>query len=456
MICALAVMWSQNPAFYLVGTCFLIISMSFDLVDGWFTNRYQLDSTLSHLADRVMDKLAYSMIFPLVAVGMMWRLKFTTADATRPELLHTILIVIVCVTVLIRDNFAHFIRFMATGSGPEIEAKAFARLRTMVALPVGALLYAYAFYIPDGPGWPIYQALGWLANIPLRMLFFIEIIFLVINFGSIAAHFRKYGTLCLDEICEEDETLRRKILSFFPNTLTIMNAIMGLMAVFFAYQARMREAYLFLIGAAIFDKLDGALARKLGLTEPLPSQPPAPGISVGAIMDDISDAVSFCVVPAWIFFIIASDSSDPVLRQLPVGLISIGYAAFGIARLIYFTLDRTPVPGYFKGMPTPAAALLVVAPILMFNQAIQEGSADLRMWGLICYGLFVIAAVMMNMYPLRYLHMGRYMDRHSWFGRINFILLLIAIFTPYFGHYAMTCMVLYMLSPIVTQKGASG
>ena len=38
-----------------------------------------------------------------------------------------------------------------------------------------------------------------------------------------------------------------------------------------------------------------------------------------------------------------------------------GYAALGIARLIYFTLDKDPIPGFFKGMPTPAAAMLAVA-----------------------------------------------------------------------------------------------
>ena len=54
-------------------------------------------------------------------------------------------------------------------------------------------------------------------------------------------------------------------LAFFPNALTVMNAMMGLLAVFFAYQGRIREAYFFLIGATMFDKLDGALARKLGL-----------------------------------------------------------------------------------------------------------------------------------------------------------------------------------------------
>ncbi len=114
----------------------------------------------------------------------------------------------------------------------------------------------------------LYFWISWLGNLPLKGLFVIEIIFLVINFGSIARYCRKYGAAFLDELCLGNEKLRRSILSTFPNGLTVMNAIMGLLSVWFANQGRVREAYLLLIGAAIFDKLDGAMARKLGLTEP--------------------------------------------------------------------------------------------------------------------------------------------------------------------------------------------
>jgi phosphatidylserine synthase len=298
----------------------------------------------------------------------------------------------------------------------------------------------------------IYIWISWLGNLPLRILFLIEIVFLIINFGSIAAYCRKYGAYCLDEICDEDERLRRNILSFFPNTLTIMNAMMGLLAVFFAYQDRIREAYLFLIGAAIFDKLDGALARKLGLTEPLPEQKRPHQISFGSIMDDIADAVSFCIVPAWIFYLSLGDVSDPVIQQLPVGLGAVLYTLMGIIRLIYFTLDRTPVPGFFKGMPTPAAALLVTAPLIMFNHAVQESSEWVSYWGVFCFGLMIFSGIMMNFYPLRYLHLGRFMDRHSWFGRLNMLLLVIFMFTPYLGYVALIYMLLYVLSPLITWR----
>ena len=273
------------------------------------------------------------------------------------------LVLFLAVTVLVRDNFAHFMRAVALRYDPELEYREFTRLRTIVAAPVGALLYAYAFYIPDGHSSQLYQWISQLGEAPLRTLFFIEIVFFIINFGSIAGYIRKYGTLCLNELCLGNDQLRRKILSFFPNALTVMNAMMGLLAVFFAYQDRLREASLFLIGAALFDKLDGAVARRLGLTEPLPGDAIRPnGVSVGAMLDDISDAVSFCIAPAWMFHFLISDIDDPMIQSLPYNWVAAAYALAGILRLVYFTLDKHPIPGFFKGMPTPAGALLVVAP----------------------------------------------------------------------------------------------
>ena len=452
MLCAFAVMWTRNPMLYTLGVMLLFISMCFDLIDGWLATRFQLHSTLAHLADRVMDKIVYSTIFPLVAVGAMWRLLFTSGAGTKAELLHSIFVLILCVTVLIRDNFAYFMRFFAMRSGPEPEVKEFTRLRTIVAAPVGTLLYAHAFFVTGGPDFKVYTWISQLGNLPLRVLFLIEIIFLIINFGSIAAHCRKYGTYFLDEICDEDERLRRNILSFFPNTLTIMNAMMGLLALLFAYQNRFREAYLCLIGAAIFDKLDGALARKLGLTEPLPDQERKRRVSFGGILDDVADAVSFCMVPAGIFYLSFTDTADPMIQQFPIGWVAILYAIMGIVRLIYFTFDRTPVPGFFKGMPTPAAALLVTAPLIMFNQAVAGASEWEHHWGIFCFGLMIVAAILMNFYPIRYLHLGRFMDKHFWFGRLNMILLIISIFTPYLGYVALTYMFLYVLSPLATRR----
>lgn len=451
MLCTIAVMWNRNPALYALGLLFLSTSMTFDLIDGWFAARFIPNSTLAHLADRIMDKIVYSIIFPLIAVGMMWRLLYIAHGFSRPELLHAIFVMLLCVIVLIRDNFAHFMRGFAIRKDQEPELRELTRIRTIVAAPLGALLYAYAFYIPVETPSAIYEYFSWPGSFPLRDLFIIEILFLIINLGSIAGYCRRYGAICLDELCMDNEVLRRRILSVFPNALTVMNAMMGLLAVFFAYQGRVREAYLILIGATVFDKLDGALARKLGLADSVPATG-SPKISLGGVMDDVADAVSFCIAPAWIFYISLSDISIFPLNPVLLFVIAITYTAAGISRLVYFTIDKHPIPGFFKGMPTPAAALFVAAPLIIFAQHASVGSPWTSILGYFCIFIMLLAAVIMNLYPLKYLHIGRFMDRQPWFGRINLLLILVFVFTPYFGFLVFTQLLLYVLSPLITWR----
>jgi phosphatidylserine synthase len=452
MMCAVAVMLNRSPNVFLAGTLLFFAAMVFDLMDGWFSARFGPEISFAELADKIMDRVVYSIIFPLVAVGSMWRLHYLIPDHSRLELVHAVFVLMLCVTVLIRDNFAHFMRGFAIRQAQEPELRELTRLRTAVAAPLGFLLYVHAFYIPvEGDVGFLYAGLTRLGGLSVRNLFVIEIVFLVINFGSIAFYCRKYGTYCLDALCVEDMALRRRILAAFPNALTVMNAMMGLLAVFFAYQNKMTEAYLLLIGAAVFDKLDGAMARKLGLTEPLPGAAPK-HITFGGIMDDVADAVSFCIAPAWIFYVCLSNHPAPEIRDLPVYIPALIYAFCGFARLAYFTLDRAPVPGFFKGLPTPAAALFVTAPLIVLAQTTSADSQWAVLLGYFCMGLMVFTAFLMNLYPVRYIHIGRFMDRNPWFTWTNLVLMVVFVFTPYFGYLVFCQMVLYLLSPLITWR----
>ena len=450
MICALAVMWTRDPAIYVLGVSLLLVSMTFDLIDGWFAARYRPQALLAPLADRIMDKLVYSIIFPVVAVGSMWRL--ISLQPSRAQLLHAIFVLMLCVTVLVRDNFAAFMRSFAMRQGTEPESIEFTRLRTIVAAPVSAILYAHAFYVPGGPATWVYDSISWMGTLSLRTLFFIEIVFLIINFGSIAAYCRKYGAVCLDELCFGDQVLRRRILSVLPNALTVMNAIMGLIGVFFAYQGRFREMYFMLIGAATFDKLDGAVARRLGLTEPLPDAVTQRKINVGNLMDDFADAISFCIAPAWIFYIAMTYYGFGRFDHLPVVWIAVIYAVAGVARLIYFTVDKNPIPGFFKGLPTPAAALLVLSTLVIYETVMAAYPQRALFWGYFSMAVIVFCVIIMNFYPVKYLHMGRAMSRNVWFGRITALVVVVFAFTPYMGHIALGFMILYVLSPLATWR----
>ncbi|MEJ2754581.1 MAG: hypothetical protein P8104_01785 [Gammaproteobacteria bacterium] len=236
-----------------------------------------------------------------------------------------------------------------------------------------------------------------------------------------------------------------------------MNGMMGLLAVFFAYKGRIQEAYLILIGATIFDKLDGALARKLGLTEPLPGS--TKHITAGSVMDDLADGLSFCIVPAWIFYITLSEVQNSWLNNI-IGPIAILYALLGITRLIVFLLDKNPIPGFFKGMPVPAAATTVTAPLIMLNQSLLDTPADLAtsgfdwvlFWSLFSVGLMILSTILMNSYNVRFIHLGRFMSRTPWFGRLTLGALIIMAFTPYIGYAALAYLFCYMVSPFVTWR----
>jgi phosphatidylserine synthase len=320
----------------------------------------------------------------------------------------------------------------------------------MVASPMAVLLYAYAFYQPT-VGWEaFYRWVDWVDKLPLRGWFVVESAFLVINIASMTLYLRKYGVLALDEICEDDERLRRRILAVVPNTLTLMNGLLGVTAIVFTSYGRVREAVFVLVGAAFFDRLDGMMARRLGLTDP-PTNGRG-GIPAGALLDDISDALSFGLAPAVMFYLLMTDVMPGQLSASLAILTAVVYTLAGFSRLTYFTLDKRPVPGFFKGLPIPAAALLVGAAMDVAYQMPGLFPASPRFWALGATAVLWLAAVAMNLFFIRYLHVGRLLGRRPLLLWSSVLLCLVAVFTPYFGLLLLTVSLLYVLSPVFTSR----
>jgi len=453
--CAVGLMFRPHPLIYISGLSLLLLAFVFDWVDGWFADRYMPSSRLGPLVDRMMDRMVLSIIFPVLAVGMFWRLsRLETLGSDVPlrlELLHAIFVAGICVMVLLRDQFAQFLRSFAMSAGQESESAPLTRLSSLVASPLMVLLYALAFYQPT-EGWErFYNVADLVQRLPMRFWFTVEIIFLLLNIGSITLALRKYGALALGEICADDELLRRRILAVIPNTLTLFNGMLGIVAVLFASQGQMRESLFVLLGAAFVDRLDGLLARRLGLTEPLPDRDP-PRISMGALLDDISDGISFAIAPGIIFYIVMSDLAEGMAVAWLVPLLAVIYPVAGIARLIYFTLDKKPIPGFFKGMPVPAAALLAISPVEFAFQA-QSNFPDLVGPSVqLSIAITALAALVMVLFPVRYLHIGRAMGRNPWLLRGLGTLAIVMLFTPFFGLVTLLVMLMYLLSPPLTWR----
>ena len=76
-----------------------------------------------------------------------------------------------------------------------------------------------------------------------------------------------------------------------PNLFTSLNLLSGWCSVYFAFQYKIKVSILLIMVAAIFDLLDGFLARLLKVDSPL-----------GAQLDSFADLITFGLAPAIIVF----------------------------------------------------------------------------------------------------------------------------------------------------------
>ncbi len=165
---------------------------------------------------------------------------------------------------------------------------------------------------------------------------------------------RKDGTMQTRRKRLRDHSINRLI----PNMLTLFALCAGLTSIRFAMDARWEHAVLAILFAAIFDALDGRIARLLDSSS-----------KFGAELDSLSDFVSFGVAPAVVLFMWTMQDLKGVGWALTL-LFSAGMAL----RLARFNtkLDNADLPAwhsrFFTGTPAPAAAGLVLLPLIAWLQ----------------------------------------------------------------------------------------
>ena len=137
-----------------------------------------------------------------------------------------------------------------------------------------------------------------------------------------------------------------------PNMLTIGGLVSGLTALRYALDGKWMAAVALIVLAAIFDALDGRMARLLKSTS-----------AFGAALDSLSDAVVFGVVPALCLYLWALQSSGNFAWGT-----ALFFAVCILLRLARFNSELPDRPEYtqsfFVGIPAPAAAFLVLTPIV--------------------------------------------------------------------------------------------
>jgi CDP-diacylglycerol--serine O-phosphatidyltransferase len=141
-----------------------------------------------------------------------------------------------------------------------------------------------------------------------------------------------------------------------PNVLTLAALCSGLTAIRFALQGNLKLAVIAIIVAAIFDALDGRVARRLGVTS-----------RFGAELDSLSDFLCFGVSPALVLYL-ASLGDAGALGWIVTLMFPI-CSALRLARFNTALLADTPPPAwtgsFFTGVPAPAGALLALVPLMV-------------------------------------------------------------------------------------------
>lgn len=167
-----------------------------------------------------------------------------------------------------------------------------------------------------------------------------------------------------------------------PNLLTIVNMFFGFFAVIYSINSNFTYAAYAIVIAAVFDQLDGRVARMANATS-----------RFGAELDSLSDLISFGMAPGLLLFLW---SLEPFGR---LGwLASFFYVACGALRLARFNVQSGSVEkAYFQGLPIPMAAGIVASSVLAFEDLELDAA---RSWGLLAM-TFLLGFVMVSTFRYR-------------------------------------------------------
>ena len=173
----------------------------------------------------------------------------------------------------------------------------------------------------------------------------------------------------------------RKGIYILPNLFTSASLFGGFYAIIAAIQGRYEAAATAIIISAIFDGLDGRVARLTHTTS-----------QFGVEFDSLSDLIAFGVAPGVLAFQWA---------MRPFGrfgwLAAFLFVICGALRLARFNVQKNVQdPSYFRGLPIPAAACFI-ASMILFIEDLEGVPEDTAL--LILVMAYVLSFLMVSAIP---------------------------------------------------------
>ena len=218
---------------------------------------------------------------------------------------------------------------------------------------------------------------------------------------------------------------RLKTIAILPSLITILNGIFGFAAIFVTSKGQFSLAGYFILLAMIADMLDGRLARMSQNTS-----------SFGGQLDSLCDVISFGVAPAFLILKVLDSElnkgigySDENFIQRFIWVTAAAYLSCAAIRLARFNVENeedTSAHMNFVGLPTPAAAGVIVS-LIIFQQKHMEVLSVLSVMIVFAMPFVALGMAMLMVSRIRYPHiLNQYLRGRKPFAHFIRILLLLA------------------------------
>ena len=150
-------------------TASLSIAALTDLCDGKLARKWQVVSRFGAMADPLMDKVFYLVVFPT----LFWLLGRQPNEAE-----HALVMLIFTVLYILRDQWVTFLRSVGAMFQADCRANWMGKFRTAVSFPAACVIYVYASLHP------------WF--LPQALIYLIEALLIILNLWSIVVYTRQY------------------------------------------------------------------------------------------------------------------------------------------------------------------------------------------------------------------------------------------------------------------------
>jgi CDP-diacylglycerol---serine O-phosphatidyltransferase len=217
-----------------------------------------------------------------------------------------------------------------------------------------------------------------------------------------------------------------------PNLFTALNIFCGFLSVIQTIEGQYITAAWLVFFSAVFDALDGRIARATGQSN-----------DFGLQMDSLGDVISSGLAPAVLVYSIQLKYLHP-----PVGLIiaffPVLFAAFRLARYNVFTLAQGKSSDYL-GLPAPMAAVTLTSAVILYEST---------MWTPLLRALVILVPVisLLMASTIRYEGFPRFSIREKGMNRFKLLLFVVvfALFLIYPSYVLFPFMIFYITFGIIS------